>query len=109
MAIKNITGKEFKKMLDERPDSLEIIDVREPDEHKVIRIKGSKLIPLSTIPIRVNEIDWTKKVILVCKSGVRSSYIAKLLSSAGKDVHNLTGGIYELDINDCDCLEKSSN
>jgi len=106
MAIQNITGKELKEMLDTNPKDLEIVDVREPDEHAAVKIRNSKLIPLSTIPMRIDEIDWSKKVILVCKSGVRSSHIAKLLSSAGKDVHNLTGGIYELNINNFDCLEK---
>lgn len=106
MAIQNITSYEFKTMLDKNPDELEIIDVREPDEHAAVKIRSSKLIPLSTIPMRVNEIDWNKKVILVCKSGARSSHIAKLLSNSGKDVHNLTGGIYELDVNNCPCLEK---
>ncbi|RJO60530.1 rhodanese-like domain-containing protein [candidate division WS5 bacterium] len=107
MAIKNITSNEFKEMLDENPEDLEIIDVREPDEYAAVRVHNSKLIPLSTIPMRINEIDWSKKVILVCKSGARSSHIAKLLSNAGKDVHNLTGGVYELDANNCPCLEKS--
>lgn len=106
MTIKNITSHEFKKMLGENPDKLEIIDVRESDEHAVVKIRNSKLIPLSTIPISLDEIDWSKKVILVCKSGARSSHIAKLLSNAGKDVHNLTGGVYELDINNCPCLER---
>ncbi|MEK7447343.1 MAG: rhodanese-like domain-containing protein [Patescibacteria group bacterium] len=107
MAIQNITSYEFKKMLDENSDNLEIIDVRESDEHAAVKIRSSKLIPLSTIPIRINEIDWSKGVVLVCKSGARSSHIAKLLSKAGKDVHNLTGGIYELDVNNCPCLEKT--
>lgn len=106
MAIQNITSNEFKTMLDESPDELEIIDVREPDEHAVVKIRNSKLIPLSTIPMRINEIDWSKKVVLACASGARSSHIAKLLSSAGKDVRNLTGGIYELDVNNCPCLER---
>lgn len=107
MTIKNISSKEFRKILEEKPDELEIIDVREPDEHAAVKIRNSKLIPLSTIPIRIDEIDWSKKVILVCKSGARSSHIAKILSSASKDVHNLEGGIYELDVNNCPCLEKS--
>lgn len=106
MAIQNITSYEFKIMLDKNPDELEIIDVREPDEYAALKIRNSKLIPLSTVPMRINEIDWSKRVVLVCKSGARSSHIAKLLSNAGKDIHNLTGGIYELDVNNCPCLER---
>lgn len=106
MAIKNISSNEFREMLEKNPDSLEIIDVREQEEYAVVKIKGSKLIPLSIIPLKINEIDWNKEVVLVCKSGARSSHIAKLLSSAGKDVCNLVGGISELSLNSCPCLEK---
>ncbi|MDO8507374.1 MAG: rhodanese-like domain-containing protein [bacterium] len=106
MAIKNISSNEFREMLAENPDSLEVVDVREQDEYAVVKIKGSKLIPLSMIPLKINEIDWSKKVVLVCKSGARSSHIAKLLSSAGKDVCNLVGGISELNSKNCPCLEK---
>lgn len=109
MSIENISSNEFRKMLEKNPDSLEIIDVREPEEYAVVRIKGSKLIPLSIISIKVNEIDWSKEVVLVCKSGARSSHIAKILSNSGKNVLNLSGGIYELNLNDCPCLEKSPN
>jgi len=106
MAIQNINGKELKKMLDENPTELEIIDVREQDEYDLIKIKGSKLIPLSEIGPRISEIDWTKKVILVCRSGSRSGYIAQMLAAHGKDTINLAGGIYELNLDKCDCLEK---
>jgi len=106
MAIKNIKGKELKEMLKNNPAELEIIDVREPDEHDLIKIKGSKLIPLNEISSRLREIDWNKKVILVCRSGSRSGYVAELLSQSGKDVANLYGGIFELNLDQCDCLEK---
>ena len=106
MSIENINGKQLKKMIDEKPEELEIIDVREQDEYDLIKIKGSKLIPLSEIGSRINEIDWTKKVILVCRSGSRSGYIAQMLVAHGKDTINLAGGIYELNLDKCDCLEK---
>jgi rhodanese-related sulfurtransferase len=106
MAIQNINGKELKKMLKDNPAELEIIDVREPDEHEMVKIKGSKLIPMNEIGARIGEIDWTKKVIVVCRSGSRSGYIAEALAAQGKEVTNLQGGIYELNLDQCDCLEK---
>jgi rhodanese-related sulfurtransferase len=107
MAIQNINGKELKKMLAENPAELEIIDVREQDEYDAVRIKGSKLIPLSEIGARISEIDWDKKVILVCHSGARSGYVAQALEANGKQTINLAGGIYTLDMEQCDCLEKN--
>ena len=104
--MQNINGKQLKVMLKNNPEELEIIDVREQDEYDLIKIKGSKLIPLSEIGSRMNEIDWSKKVILVCRSGSRSGYIAQALAGIGKDTINLAGGIYELNLDRCDCLEK---
>lgn len=106
MAIVNINGKKLKEMIETTPVELEIVDVREKDEYDLIRIKNSKLIPLSEIGGRTAEIDWKKKVILVCRSGSRSSYVAQALAVSGKDTINLSGGIYELNLDKCDCLEK---
>jgi rhodanese-related sulfurtransferase len=106
MAIKNIKGVEFKEMLEKEAGNLEIIDVREKDEFDLVKIKGSKLIPLNEIGEKMGEIDWKKKVILVCRSGSRSGYVAEALAASGKEVINLQGGVYELNLDGCDCLEK---
>lgn len=107
MNVKNIGSQEFKTLYYKEADSLEIIDVREDDEHELIKISGSKLIPVSQVGTRLNEVDWQKKVIIVCRSGSRSSYVAAHLAAMGKDITNLQGGIHELYLNNCDCLEKS--
>lgn len=107
MSITNISSQEFKKMIIEEPENLEIIDVRENDEYELIKIKGSKLIPVNQIVTRLNEIDWKKKVVVVCRSGSRSAYVATHLAAIGQEVINLRGGIHELYLNNFDCLEKS--
>jgi adenylyltransferase/sulfurtransferase len=107
MSIQNINGTQLKKMLEEDRAGLEIIDVREQYEYDEIRIKDSKLIPLSEIGARIDEINWSKKVVLVCHSGARSGYVAQALAANGKSTINLEGGIYMLDMEQCDCLEKN--
>ncbi len=107
MTVQNINGKKLKEMLRDEPGELEIVDVRESDEYDLIKIKGSKLIPLNEIGMRLSEIDWDKKVVLVCRSGSRSGYIARALEQAGKDLMNLQYGIFELNLDQCDCLEKA--
>lgn len=109
MAITNINANEFKEMLEDEAGSIEVVDVREPDEYTLIKVKGSNNIPMSVIPLKINDINWNKKVVLLCKSGARSSHIAKLLASTGKNVLNLVGGIYALNQMNCPRLEKSSN
>jgi rhodanese-related sulfurtransferase len=94
MAVKNIGAREMKELLKNRAD-IEIIDVREQDEYDIIRIKDSKLIPMSQIQQRMNEIDWSKEVIFICRSGSRSGVVANFLHDNEKNISNLRSGIYE--------------
>lgn len=95
MSIKNISADELKNLIKNNRDKIEIIDVRQPEESEIIRIKNSKLIPLNELQARINEIDWGKEVIFICRSGSRSGMIASILSNTGKDVSKLARGIYE--------------
>ncbi len=71
-----------------------LIDVREPQEFETVRIPGSILIPLGTLPERVSELGKATKTIVHCHSGKRSAAACEILSQAGfTDVWNLTGGI----------------
>ncbi len=92
MSVTKINIEELKEMIN--AGGLEIIDIREPYEHEDYHIKGDKLIPMSMIPLKIEEIDWTKKVVLYCQTGARSAMIANLLSSKGKDVYDLSPGAY---------------
>lgn len=92
----NISVDQFQKMMEIERNEVEIIDVREKEEFLESKIRGSKLIPLSEISSRQREIDWNKKVILVCRSGARSSCAAEILKKDEKEVFNLEGGIEEL-------------
>ncbi len=106
--MQNIDSRQFKEMLDKERDSLEIIDVREKDEADLVRVKGSKLIPMNELQGRLNEIDWNKKVVFLCRSGARSEYMADIIErQTQKNIINLAGGIYQLNLDDCDCLEKT--
>lgn len=96
-------------MFAESGSDLEIVDIREPEEYDLVRIKNSKLIPFSQLRGRMDEINWNKRVVIVCRSGSRSGYVSQILSQSGKDVLNLARGIYELNLNNCKCLEKSEN
>ena len=88
-----ITVDEFSNLLNGRKDVV-ILDVREPHEYEICRIKGSKLIPLSELPSRVNELDTADEIIAHCHHGVRSLRATKFLRSMGfKKVKSLKGGI----------------
>ncbi|NOX61934.1 MAG: rhodanese-like domain-containing protein [Chloroflexi bacterium] len=73
-----------------------LIDVREPDEYAQVRIPGSRLIPMSELQQRLNEIPRDREVILYCRSGNRSGQVLRFLARQGYDqVFNLNGGIID--------------
>jgi adenylyltransferase/sulfurtransferase len=74
-------------------EKFQLIDVREPSEYKDINIKG-KLIPMDKIPDNLGQIRKDQKVVVMCRSGMRSGRIASYLQKQGYDnVFNLKGGI----------------
>lgn len=93
--MENITAEELKKRIDSG-EALNIVDVREPQEHEEFSI-GGKLIPLGDIrAMQVDAIEDLKEeeVIVYCRSGGRSGQAAMILETMGfQNVKNLTGGM----------------
>jgi rhodanese-related sulfurtransferase len=77
-------------------ESLQLIDVREPEEYNYCRIEGSQLIPLGDIPARAGELATDRPVVLICHHGVRSAQaLAYLQHRHGLlNLLNLRGGIH---------------
>jgi len=73
--------------------NITLIDVREIDEWEQIRIPQAVLIPLSTIEHRLEEIDFSRPVYVLCRSGGRSANVCAWLESHSKQATNITGGI----------------
>ncbi|MDG1781800.1 MAG: molybdopterin-synthase adenylyltransferase MoeB [Flavobacteriales bacterium] len=82
------------RSLKDNEESFQLIDVREPYEYAIANIAG-ELMPLNSIEDFAARIDRTKKVVVHCRSGVRSAKaIKKLEDGFGFDnLYNLTGGI----------------
>ncbi len=70
-----------------------VLDVRQPDEYRSGHIGGARLIPLSELKQRVNELPRDRKIVCVCRSGNRSDSAARLLAPLGFDVVNMNGGM----------------
>lgn len=73
-----------------------LVDVREPHElvGELGRIPGSESVPLATLPSVAKTWDRSSEIVLVCRSGGRSTSAAMLLVQAGFGrVANMTGGM----------------
>jgi rhodanese-related sulfurtransferase len=72
---------------------LQVVDVRYPNEWEAGHIDGAVHIPGDYISDRAAEIDPSRPVVTVCRSGSRSAEAAKDLAGQGFDVQNLDGGM----------------
>jgi len=71
-----------------------LLDVREPEELAVSAIPGALNIPLGDLPNRASELDADAQIVVLCRSGVRSSQATSYLLARGfKNVRNIAGGI----------------
>ncbi|HSJ03517.1 MAG: rhodanese-like domain-containing protein, partial [Verrucomicrobium sp.] len=71
-----------------------LLDVREPYEAEIAVIPGATLIPLGQLPDRVDEVPKDKKVVIHCRSGMRSAKALGILQEHGyQDLWNVTGGV----------------
>ncbi|MET9315875.1 rhodanese-like domain-containing protein [Kribbella sp. NPDC003505] len=69
-----------------------VVDVREPREYADGHVPGAVNIPMGRLPGRIDEIDRSAPVYVVCATGNRSSAMTQLLIGAGFDAYNVAGG-----------------
>ena len=89
-----------KSRIEEVGNDSVIIDVREEAEFsgELGHIAGSRLVPMATIPNALEELESIKdkEIILVCRSGARSTTSAAILKGLGfHDVKNMKGGMLQ--------------
>jgi rhodanese-related sulfurtransferase len=72
--------------------SARVVDVREPDEWAQGHIGHASLVPLATVPGRLDAFDG-EPTYVVCRSGGRSAQACDFLRNQGHRVVNVTGGM----------------
>jgi sulfur-carrier protein adenylyltransferase/sulfurtransferase len=82
------------KALMESGNPYQLIDVREPYEYEEANLGGT-LIPLATIPEKMDSIRTDVDVYFLCRSGMRSQTAIKALQSKQdfNNLYNIKGGI----------------
>lgn len=92
-AIKNISASSLQQLIKEQAP-IQLIDVREANEHAEFNI-GGLLIPLSSITQNIHLLEKEKPVIFYCRKGVRSQIAIQRLEQKHHftNLYNLEGGI----------------
>lgn len=79
---------------DLQTDGALLVDVREPNEFAQGRAEGAVLMPLGQLNSRFEELPRDRQLLMVCRTGGRSSNATQFLASQGFDqAVNVNGGM----------------
>ncbi len=70
-----------------------VLDVREPWELDIVRLSGTRDIPMGQVSTRLAELPRDRDIVVMCRSGGRSLKVTQYLEGQGYRAVNLTGGI----------------
>ncbi len=92
--MRELSALELKVHLDTADTAPLLLDVREPWEFDKAHIDGSVLIPMRTVPARLNELDPQRETVVICHHGIRSRMVCRFLETEGfSRLINLNGGV----------------
>ena len=85
-----------------RDGSVTLLDTRTVREYQRGHIEGFYNIPVDELRERLDEVDLTKPVYVICQSGLRSYISCRILEGNGYTAYNFAGGFrfYEAVMND---------
>ena len=75
----------------EREDGI-TIDVRERAEYAQAHVPGAVLLPMGQLASRLDEVDRSARIHVICASGNRSKAMTDLLVAQGFDATSVIGG-----------------
>lgn len=92
--MKSISPKELNNLINSKSNDFQLIDIREEYEHDICSIGGEK-INMYEISDKTDKILKDKKVIIYCRTGVRSANVITILEKNFnfQNLYNLDGGI----------------
>jgi molybdopterin/thiamine biosynthesis adenylyltransferase/rhodanese-related sulfurtransferase len=97
--VPSVDAVRLRELLGERAAGrrdFDLIDVREPGEHRIVSIDGAELVPKDRILAGQYVPDAAREVYVHCKAGGRSADVVRHLRGLGHErVYNVDGGILE--------------
>ena len=82
----------FKRLVDEKPESILLVDVRDPEEYKTGSLKTAVNMPVDKLEQQIKTLPTDKPVVFVCNTGARSGeafYMVQDLRPEMKNVYYL--------------------
>ena len=76
----------FQKILKENPDSILLVDVRDPDEYKEGTFKTAVNIPTDVLEKKLKTWKPAKPVVFICNTGARSGEAYYMVLDARPDL-----------------------
>ena len=70
-----------------------LLDVRELNEWQAGHVVDAVFVPLGEVAARADELPVDRRVVVICRSGVRSARATSFLRAQGFDAVNLAGGM----------------
>ena len=93
--MKSISPKELNNIIESGNSECQLIDIRDEYEHDICCIGGEK-INMYSIPENIDLLSKNKKIIIYCRTGVRSANSCHLMKELGfTKTYNLIGGIVD--------------
>ena len=71
-----------------------LLDVREPHEHAICQVPGSRLLPMREVPAALHQLPRDRPLLVLCHHGARSQRVTQFLRAHGfARAINVRGGI----------------
>ena len=94
--IQEIDASQLTAMMTSEEESFRLIDVRSANEMSQGMMPGAEALPMHLVPLRVDELRESSKVVFYCRTGARSAQVCAFLQQQGVDhVVNVRGGIID--------------
>lgn len=92
--MRELSAQELHAYLTAAAEQPLLLDVREPWEFDKARIEGATLVPMRSVPDRLQELDPERETVVICHHGIRSRMVGHFLESQGfSNIINLSGGV----------------